>query len=129
MGYFYAPVAAIRAAASAGVVQVTEVPALFTRGKAKHCVPPAHWVMTNLPLTHWAKPPLTQAGCEPEQGEFGVRAAKEAFEALAFLPLSRVKGLAPEFGAATDTVEAVFVFAFEPTAAMATLGAVFTAAA
>lgn len=41
------PVLAIRAAASLSVSQVTLVPGLLTSGRAKHWVPPAHWVMEN----------------------------------------------------------------------------------
>jgi len=47
-----APVAAIRASASLWVAQVIEVPALLTKGRAAHVVPPAHEVVTKAPLTH-----------------------------------------------------------------------------
>ena len=56
-----APVAAMRASASACVVHAIDVPAEFTSGSAKHCVPPAQPVATNAPPTHWAKPPATHA--------------------------------------------------------------------
>lgn len=55
------PVAAMRAAASASVVQVMEVPALLTRGSAKQLrVEPQLW-STYAPLTHCANSPLTHA--------------------------------------------------------------------
>jgi len=47
-----APVAAIRASASAVVVQAMEVPALLTKGRAAHVVPPEQVVVTKAPLTH-----------------------------------------------------------------------------
>ena len=47
-----APVAWIRASASASVVHVIEVPAELTSGSAKHCVGAEHWVTTNVPPTH-----------------------------------------------------------------------------
>jgi len=47
-----APVAAILESASAVVVQVMEVPALLTRGRAAQTSPPAHWVTTKEPATH-----------------------------------------------------------------------------
>ena len=56
-----APVAAIRASASAVVVQVMLVPAELTKGNAAQIVPPAHWVVSNFPPTHCANAPLTQA--------------------------------------------------------------------
>lgn len=56
-----APVASIRLAASAEVVQVIEVPALFTRGSAAHVRVAPQGVRTNFPLTHCAKAELMQA--------------------------------------------------------------------
>jgi hypothetical protein len=56
-----APVAVILPSASAWVSQPMLVPALFTRGKAKHERPAEQVVTAHLPLTHWANPPWTQA--------------------------------------------------------------------
>ena len=56
-----APATAMRTSASACVVHAIDVPAEFTSGSAKHCVPPAQPVATNAPPTHWAKPPATHA--------------------------------------------------------------------
>lgn len=47
-----APVAAMRAIASAGVVQVIEVPAELTRGRAAHAREGAQGSVTNFPPTH-----------------------------------------------------------------------------
>jgi hypothetical protein len=58
-----APVAAMRAAASALVVQVTEVPAELTRGRAAQINELAQGVVANLPFTHCAKLEPTQAFC------------------------------------------------------------------
>jgi len=77
----FAPVAAILAWASASVVHVTEVPALFTKGKDLQTVPAPHGVMTNAPLTHWAKASPTQATSFPVQEEFLVSDANFAFSA------------------------------------------------
>jgi len=63
-----APVASILLKASLWVSQVMLVPALFTRGRAKHDVPPEHWDTSQAPLTHCAKPPCTQA-CSPSVHE------------------------------------------------------------
>lgn len=46
--------AAMRAAASDGVSQVTLVPALLTRGSAVHVRPPAHCERENFPPWHCA---------------------------------------------------------------------------
>jgi len=59
------PVLLIRATASACVSQVIDVPTLFTSGRAKHWVPPAHVVVCHLPPTHCANEPSTQAISEP----------------------------------------------------------------
>lgn len=56
-----APVAAMRASASASVVHVSDVPSLLTSGRARHWVPLPQDTMANLPLTHCAKPPAMQA--------------------------------------------------------------------
>lgn len=55
------PVAAMRAAASASVVQVTDVPALLTRGRAKQLRVDAQLWSVNAPLTHCANSPPTHA--------------------------------------------------------------------
>ena len=55
------PVAAMRAAASASVVQVTEVPALLTRGRAKQLRPDPQLWSVYAPLTHCANSPWTHA--------------------------------------------------------------------
>lgn len=55
------PVAAMRAAASASVVQVTEVPALLTRGRAKQLRPEPQLWSVYAPLTHCANCPWTHA--------------------------------------------------------------------
>ena len=73
-----APVAWMRASASAEVVQVIEVPGELTRGRAAQTRPPLQPVLTNLPPTHWAKPPLTQAFSPAKSGgerqaEYGPR--------------------------------------------------------
>ena len=57
----WAPVAAMRAAASSEVVHARLVPGLFTSGSAKHCVPPAQPDGRNLPPTHCEKAPPMQA--------------------------------------------------------------------
>lgn len=56
-----APAAAMRAVASLSVVHASDVPALLTRGSAKHWVVAAQPMLTNLPPTHCAKPPEMQA--------------------------------------------------------------------
>jgi hypothetical protein len=94
-----APVAAIRASRSCAVVQVTLVPGLLTSGKAAQLVtfavsvgvagsfvekktytrPELHGGKTeNLPFTHCAKAPLTQASSPAEQDESGVSVANLA---------------------------------------------------
>ena len=66
MNYLRWPKAvAILASRSAAVVQVTLVPALFTRGSAAHIVPPAQGVATNAPPTHCAKEPEERQASVP----------------------------------------------------------------
>jgi len=86
-----APVAAMRAVASELVVQVTDVPGLLTRGRAKHDVPPAHASVENLPSTHCAKSDPTQASSPAVQGELAVRVANWAFSCCASFPFWRWK--------------------------------------
>ena len=102
-----APVAAIRACASAVVVQVIDcskgvnllyesegscealtVPALLTRGSAKHWRPPAHGVEMNFPPTHCENAPLTQADWPSVHVEAAVRVANCAFSFWASRPFS-----------------------------------------
>lgn len=52
----------MRACASERVVHASDVPGLFTRGSAKHCVPPAHADRAHLPPTHCAN-----AGAPPAE--------------------------------------------------------------
>jgi len=87
----FAPVAAMRAVASELVVQVTEVPGLLTRGRAKHAVPPAQDSDENLPLTHCAKSDPTQALSPAVQGELAERVANWAFSFWASNPFWRWK--------------------------------------
>lgn len=56
-----APLASIRAAASASVVHVMEVPGELTRGSAWHVRVVPQEVVTNLPSTHCAKAEPMQA--------------------------------------------------------------------
>lgn len=53
--------ALILASASDSVVQVTDVPGLFTSGSAAQTVDAAHLVITNFPPEHCAKPLSMQA--------------------------------------------------------------------
>jgi len=95
-----APVAAIRASASASVEQAMLVPALLTKGNAKDSVGAKHPETRNSPPTHCAKPPLTHA-CSPSwHGEFALRVANLAFNAWASWSFWRVKGLASAGGEA-----------------------------
>jgi len=86
-----APEAAMRAAASSSVVQAIDVPGELTRGRAAHVREPLHWVMTNFPLTHCAKPFPMQAWSPALQAEFSVRVANFAFKACASLPFWSLK--------------------------------------
>lgn len=57
-----APAACIRAIASDSVSQATDVPGLFTSGRATQIVPVEHLVISHLPLTHIPKSCPTQDG-------------------------------------------------------------------
>jgi len=92
----FAPVAAMREVASELVVQVTEVPGLLTRGRAKHDVPPAQDSVKNLPLTHCANLEPTQATPPAVQGELALRVENWAFSFCASNPFWRWKLLDEE---------------------------------
>ena len=95
-----APVAAMRATASAMVSQVVLevdsqlvlrnraeeystdlVPGELTNGSATQDSPPAHGVKANLPATHCAKLPFTHAFWPSVQGASAVNVANCAFKA------------------------------------------------
>ncbi len=86
-----APVPAILACASACVSQVMLVPASFTSGKAKHCVPGAHCDNASLAPEHCANCPLTQTEVPSVQGEEAVSVANCALSFCASNPFWSVK--------------------------------------
>jgi hypothetical protein len=86
-----APVRAILSTASCCVVHVMLVPRLFTKGRAAHTEPPAHWVVANFPPTHCANAPPTQAFSPSSQGESAVRDLNSALRACASWPFWRTK--------------------------------------
>lgn len=111
--------AAIRAIASAWVVQVMEVPLLLTSGSPAQINPPAHPVTTNFSPTHCAKPPLTQAFSpamrqhqlhehrneaiySPLHLELAVSVANFLFSAWASRPFCSVNDFAPPVAGATE---------------------------
>jgi len=76
----FAPVAAMREVASELVVQVTEVPGLLTRGRAKHDVPPAQDSVKNFAVNALCKfgtdasdPASCARRVSAESGELGVQ--------------------------------------------------------
>lgn len=67
------------------------VPASFTNGKAKHCVPAAHCDKASLPPEHCANCPPTQSEVLSVQGDEAVSAANCALSFCASNPFWRVK--------------------------------------
>ena len=73
---------------SEGSCEALTVPALLTRGSAKHWSPPAHGVEMNFPPTHCENAPLTQADWPSVHVEAAVRVANCAFSFWASRPFS-----------------------------------------
>jgi hypothetical protein len=61
------PVACILASASVWESHTIDVPALLTRGRAKHEVPAEHALTCHWPLTHWANDPAMQPFSPPAE--------------------------------------------------------------
>jgi len=76
----------MRASRSDAVVQVIEVPAELTKGRAAQISPEAHATVTNLPPAHCANLEPTQAVSPAVQEELSLRPANLLLRAMASWP-------------------------------------------
>jgi len=113
-----APVAWIRAAASACVVQVMDVPGLLTRGRAAQINELLQGMVTNLPLAHCAKLESMQAFCPSVHGDVAVRVANWALSFCASLPFWSLNPLPLVDALVAAGVSAVCVTLLPPAAAV-----------
>jgi hypothetical protein len=101
-----APVAAMRAAASAAVSQETVVPGELTSGSARQTVPPAQGWATITPLTHCAKSSPAHDGVVSVHASPALTVANFALSAIAVWPSADAPEPAEvDVAAAAESVE------------------------